>query len=136
MTSQLICSFIGALLLSSAWAKKRHPDVFVEIVRSYPLPSYLKTRAWARMVLLTESLLGLALLSGHDRVVDGGLWGAIIFIFAATCAVLARLARGERRFPCGCGGNLSEAQNATLLLVRNLLLLVLLATAVVTAEER
>src|SRR5262245_13297429 len=126
MFNQVICCFIGVWLIASAWPKFRDVATFTELAGSYPLPRWLKSKSWMIAVPGLESLLAAALLSLDGRLAPAALSGALSFVGGATCLIAARLARGEKRFRCGCGGDFTEEQNADLLMIRNLFLIVIL----------
>ena len=132
MLTVLFCCVVGALLLFSAGAKLRDWVTFREIVRGYRLPGLA---ALAVAVPLLEVVLGLALLSLEPRLTAWGLGGALAFLGRASAAVARRRLRGEKRFRCGCGGDLSEEHPALALLARNGLLIILLAVALVFGEN-
>ena len=120
----------GMWFLASAWSKLRDPRTFSEIVPTYPLPGALRSAHFIRAVPIFESATGLALLSAHPRVVSLGACVALLFIACASLMVAIRWTRGERRFRCGCGGDLAESSPAAEVLARNLGLAALLAVSV------
>jgi hypothetical protein len=132
MISQLICCFTGLMLMASAWAKFRAQAAFQEIVLDYSLPKWLMGRYVARMVPVVETVLGLALLSPFQSLSTIALGGTLLFVGIATMAVAQRVMRGEQRFCCGCGGDLGELQNAKVILIRNGLLLAIMAVGLIT----
>jgi hypothetical protein len=123
MFSTFVACFFGLWLLSSAWSKLRDPQAFGEIVRSYPLPRWVNPGALARGIPLLEVLLGLTLLSLDPRLAGPALIGTLGFLGMTTAAVISRLARGEKRFRCGCGGDLGEVHSGSVILLRNTLLI-------------
>jgi len=127
--SQLICGFIGVLLLSSALAKFRDPATFREIILDYRLPQLLKVIPMARVVPALESLLGLGLLSLFQPLSLFALGGSLLFVGIATVVVARRVMRGERSFRCGCEGDLRETKSAAAILLRNTSLIAIIAVA-------
>lgn len=116
---------LGLLLLLTAWSKYREPRKFLEIVQDYPWLRSTMPRRWVWMVPWLEALLGVALLSLNPWLTTAALVGVLLWILLASIAVAARLVRGERRFRCGCGGNLDEEHSAAGVLQRNGLLSIL-----------
>ncbi len=135
MVCQFLGCFVGALLLSAAWAKVRDPGTFLEIVRTYPLPNWLPRTTLAWSLPWLEGVLGLVLLLPVGWLTSVGLAGALTLVGLATAAVAMRWLRGEKRFRCGCGGDLSEDQSAIEVLLRNGALIALLAVALAGASE-
>lgn len=134
MLGQLVRCFMGILLALSAWSKFRDPAAFLEVVRGYPLPKWADARVWWSAVGPLEGLLGVALLFGRPGwLTQGALAGALAFVGFATVAVAVRRARGETRFRCGCGGDLSEVQGASWILARNGVLMAVLAAGLAEA---
>src|SRR5262249_19472807 len=133
MIGELISSFLAVVFLSSAWSKFRDPATFVMIMESYRLPRGM--RISARGIPWLEALLGLALLSPNVRWTVTALGGALVFILVASGAVAIRLLRGEKRFRCGCGGDLTEEHNGVGIIVRNILLILLVILGLVGASS-
>jgi|GEM_PF-5266358 len=123
MLSPIVCSFTAALFLSSAWTKARSPNQFLALLKSYPLPEVLKTKFSAYCVIVFEVAVGVALLnlSGFRALI--GLSIGLSFLLLATAFIAVRWTKGERRFRCGCGGNLDDEEDAAQLLVRNISLI-------------
>ena len=129
MVSQFLVFVIGVLLLSAAWAKLQDPGTFLEILGTYPLLGGFSrtTLTWAIPGL--EGVLGLALLLPFGWLTSAALVGALALVGLATFLVTVRWARGEKRFRCGCGGDLSEDQSAIGVVLRNGILIALLIVA-------
>src|SRR3954469_6812402 len=113
---QCLCSFFGILLLSSAWAKFRSGKEFREIAADYRLARWLPARLWAPAVAPFEGLLAAGHLSLNRYLAACSLFGTLAFIGVATWGVAGRWRRGEGRFRCGCGPDLSEERDASTLL--------------------
>jgi hypothetical protein len=121
LTALVSCA-LGMGLLAAAWAKVRDFDLFLELVRGYPLPGRLGPRAVAVGVPALEGVLGTALLSLHPLLSRVGAAGTLALLAAVSGAVGYRLLRGEKRFRCGCGGDLAADHSAAAVLLRNALL--------------
>lgn len=122
----LISSFVGVFFGTSAWSKFRDPVTFSRISRDYPLPRLVSARFVGRTIPYLELALALCLLGWPFWSVTLPTIGAILFLAAVSLGVGVRLSRGERRFPCGCTGDLTASHSALGVLGRNLLLISLL----------
>lgn len=120
---QSLASAFGVMLVASGVTKLRHIGEFREVVTGYSRPGWRFPGALAGWVAPTELLLAMALLSLDRPLGLLGLLGTLAFVAGATGLIAARWMAGERRFRCGCGTDLREEQDASGLLVRNLLLI-------------
>jgi hypothetical protein len=125
MTVLLICVSIGSQLLLSALTKLQDFSTFLNIFNSYPIPGFIKSKHYAYLVIFTEILFGLTLLSLNEKIIWFGLLGTAVFILFANILIALRLKKGEKKFRCGCGESLNEEQNAVWLLASNFALIVL-----------
>ncbi len=130
-----ICGFLGALLLSSAWAKLQAPEEFRAIAAAYPFARWLPVRYWAPLVGPLEALLGGFLLVLHPFVAVAALAASLFFLGLATGGVAWRLSRGERRFRCGCGTNLEDEVSPVGVFLRNGLLFALAVVGIVSVVQ-
>ncbi len=122
----IICISIGFQLLLSALAKFRNFSTFLPIFHSYQFPAIFKNYFFARLLILTEALLGVSLLSLNEKIMWFGICGTIFFIFIANFLISIRLLKGEKKFRCGCGESLNEEHNALWLLIHNFALILIL----------
>jgi hypothetical protein len=122
-------AFLAALLVRSAWAKIRRPEVFQTILEAYPFGSRLRVLHAARLAPAVELVLAGALALPVPAARLFGGCGTIAFIIFASAAIYVRYLRGEKRFACGCSGNLEEQTDASGMLIRNGLLLLVTAYA-------
>lgn len=128
-------NFVGVWFLASAWFKWRDPKTFAAILGTYPLLAPLRSALAVRVVPAVECAIGLALLSAQPRALLYGASVAWLFVASASAVVAIRLARGERRFRCGCGGNLGESHAAAAVLARNAVLAALLVGVMLHIES-
>jgi Methylamine utilisation protein MauE len=131
MIAGVICAFTGAFLLSSAWSKLRRPESFRAIAAQYPFPRVMGERRLVWMIPWIEFTLALAVLTTREPYTLWGVAGTCLFLITASAAVLGRVLRGERRFRCGCGGDLSQSHSAGWILLRNFTWLLLLSRLLV-----
>lgn len=117
MLFYVISFSIGLFLLHSAWVKFRSLNDFAEILRDYSF------KINPIFIIIFEAILGVLLISFYSAFVVFGLLGTIIFIGLATSIFLLRIIRGEKKFRCGCGRDLSQTHDARWLIVRNLIIL-------------
>ena len=124
-----VASAIGALLITSAWAKIRNPRAFRKIVGEYPVfakhagSALVATPVITMAIPWVEAILGLLLLSSWTSLTRLGFWGALVFVGLATLALAQRAVGGEKQIRCGCGSDLDETHSLAFLLLRNCLLL-------------
>jgi hypothetical protein len=128
-------SFVGWWFLASAWVKWRDPKTFAAILGTYPLLAPLRSALVVRVVPAVEGAIGLALLSVHPLALLYGASVALLFVASVSAVVAIRLARGERRFRCGCGGNLGESHSAAAVLARNAVIVTLLVCVIFHIES-
>lgn len=116
-------------MLFSAWSKLMDPRGFRDVLREYPLIPRTSIRTLSRLVPAFEIATGGVLLSQSAWLTRLGVFLAFGFIGLVTVSIASRVWRGERKFRCGCSGDLSRPHSAHLLLTRNTILLGILATA-------
>jgi Methylamine utilisation protein MauE len=111
--------FLGLLFLRSALAKLRKPAVFWAILQRYPCGAWFRTVRRATLLPALELVLAGALLLPLrlPRIATG--YAATAFIILASAGIYGRYRRGEKRFACGCSGNLEEETAVSSMLVRN-----------------
>jgi hypothetical protein len=131
----VFCEALGLSFLISAWTKAHDMEAFRLIAMGYPGVSRLGVRASASIIVLAETVIGTALIGAMWRT-DIGATAAILWIVTASGAIALRRMRGEKRFQCGCGSDLSEETSAALLLVRNTLLLAGLAAVLAFTSDQ
>lgn len=118
----VFCKSVGLGFLVSAWAKLRDIESFRAICAGYPGAARFGLRTTSSLILSGEFAIGAALLAPHDGSSRFALAAALLWTAATTAAVAGRRLRGERKFRCGCGTDLSEESSALWLLVRNVLI--------------
>ena len=123
---------LGALVFG--WAvvgKLRHYDEFVGVVANYRLlPTFVTVpAAWA--VIGMEVCVGVGLLT--PWFVGSAACGALVLLAVFILAMGVNLARGRREIDCGCFQSTLRQQLSPALLVRNLVLMILLAPVVIAA---
>lgn len=92
---------LGIVFAASAWAKLRDPARFAEVVRSYAiLPRSAATGA-AWLVIVLETALAAAFVTGAAAGAAAFVCGALLAAFLVAVAVVLR--RGEQ-VSCGCFG--------------------------------
>lgn len=120
MTGWTLSAFIAALSLHSAGSKLADSRNFRAILREYSaLPN---SPLLATLVPLTEIAIGLLVLSQNLWLCRLGLLGFAAFLVMVTGVISIRAFRGERKFRCGCSGDLNREHDARLLITRNLAL--------------
>jgi putative oxidoreductase len=100
---------LGGVLLAAVVPKLRRPAGFARTVRGYGLLPPALAPAVAAVLIVVESFLALALLTGSFPAAAAPLAIATLLVFIAAVGI--NLQRG-RRVPCGCFGETSEALSA------------------------
>src|SRR5262245_56061435 len=129
-----MASLVAWVLLGSAWAKIREPGVFRQILRQYGASARFARRG-TRAVPLAELAVAACLLSLQASWIRVALFGACAFFVAASGLVVFRAMRGDTRFRCGCGGDLSQPHHAGWMLARNAALFGMCVTAMLLGLE-
>lgn len=111
---------LGGVFLLAAVPKLRRPGAFARTVAGHGLLPAALVPAAAAILVLVESFLALALLTGWLR--SAALPLAIVTVLVFIAAVGINLRRG-RRVPCGCFGTSGEALSARTMARLSLLLL-------------
>jgi len=127
----ILCSAVAISFLISVWAKIREMEAFRLICAGYPGISIIGVRAAASLILLAEAAIGVALLIPYRQSLSSGIAASLVWIAAASSVIALRRLRGERKFRCGCGSDLSKETSAEWLLVRNAIVMAALATVLV-----
>jgi len=104
------------------------------VVRAYRLLPEGGAYAVARAVPALELAVAVALLSAMTRAAAALAGMALLLAYGGAIAV--NLARGRRDLACGCGGAQDTRPIAPWMVVRNLLLGLLLATALASWRPR
>jgi hypothetical protein len=126
----LVARAIAIYLLSSAYSKTRQFGAFRMICAAWPGVAWLGPANVAVSVVLGEFVLALAILSPEPELARLGLIAAALWIFAATMLVAWRWRRGESRFRCGCGTDISAESSALGLLLRNVAFMLAMIAAI------
>ncbi|HLJ39350.1 MAG TPA: MauE/DoxX family redox-associated membrane protein [Steroidobacteraceae bacterium] len=122
------------LFASAALHKLRDVAHFTAVVRAYRLLPEGGAYAVARAVPALELAVAVALLSAMTRAAAALAGMALLLAYGGAIAV--NLARGRRDLACGCGGAQDTRPIAPWMVVRNLLLGLLLATALASWRPR
>ncbi|CAN5345163.1 hypothetical protein BH10PSE12_BH10PSE12_18430 [soil metagenome] len=115
---------IGLAFVVAAIDKLRHRLFLVGVIANYRLLPEAMVETTARLLPFIELATGVALILGEWRVAPV-VAIALLLVFAAAMAI--NLKRGRRHIDCGCGQSVLRQQLSWALVVRNLLLVVLLA---------
>lgn len=129
MLSTVWAAFLAVLMLVSAWSKLADPRGFQAVLHEYRLTTRSSVRRTGRSIVAFECLTGAILLFAQPWAVRAGMVLVLAFLGVVSAAIGLRLARGEKRFRCGCHGDFSRPQSAGLLLARNLGLVVVTVVA-------
>lgn len=132
VVSAAVAAALAVVLLVGAWHKLRDRALFQATLDNYRLlPEALLAPA-AIVLPVWELAAGLLLLPAASRGVGALL--AVVLLLTVSGAVVINLLRGRRHFDCGCGGfsggstgDIGEQQIGWGLVVRNLILIALLA---------
>jgi hypothetical protein len=100
---------LGVVLLLAAVPKLRRPGAFADTVRDYRLLPPGLAPAAAAILITAESLLAASLLTGVFAAAAPPLTIALLLCFVAAVGINLRR---DRRVPCGCFGETSEALSA------------------------
>ncbi len=122
------------ILLVGAWQKLRDPAVFEASVELYRLLPERLVPLFARLFPLLEAMAGVALLFEASRPIGFALGLAVLG--TATLGVAINVLRGHTEIDCGCGGAEGHTRLSWALVVRNAVLLVLLAAGAQAGAER
>jgi hypothetical protein len=123
--------FLGFMLLYGAWSKLRKPTIFWSVLQRYPVAGWFRSAGAAKVVPVVEMILAGALLLPFPLTCALGCYGTLAFILVASAAIHRRYRRGETWFACGCSSNLEEEMPASSLLLRNGVLILAVAYAIV-----
>ncbi len=124
----------AVLLAAAAWHKLRHPHEFWQALAGYRLlPEHLE-RPFVTLFPLVEGLTALALLVPYTS--GGGAYMAIALWGLYGTAIFANLLRGRTEIECGCGGLSTDQHIHMGLVIRNLVLMALLATTLAGSLPR
>jgi Methylamine utilisation protein MauE len=129
----LLLACFMLLFASSAIHKLRDPAHFFEVLRAYEVLPEGAVRL-APLVPLAELTAAAGLFAAATRFGAGLAGSALLVAYAAAIAV--NLARGRRDLACGCGGPDDARPIAPWMVVRNLMLALLLALALVPWKPR
>jgi len=122
------------LFASAALHKLRDVAHFTAVVRAYRLLPEGGACAVAWSVPALELAVAIALLSAMTRAAAALAGMALLLAYGGAIAV--NLARGRRDLACGCGGAQEAQPIAPWMVVRNLLLGLLLGTALAAWRPR
>jgi hypothetical protein len=125
---------VGAVLILAAFAKLRDIPLFRAAMDNYRLlpDSLLGAAAW--FIPLLELLAGGLLLPASTRSLGAVL--ALVALAIVSGAVAIQLTRSGERIDCGCGSESNHAPISYGLLVRNALLMGLVALAALPVSDR
>jgi hypothetical protein len=126
VVTHLVAAALAILLLVGAWQKLRDQVAFRTALEAYdivPATSLSAVFAWA--LPGGEALAAVALVIDQTRIFGVAL-GAVL-LAVVTAAVVINLLRGRTDLGCGCGGIEDEQKLSWALVVRNGVLLALLA---------
>ena len=133
LSSALSILFLAALAVEfgfSAYAKFKNRETFGSVLHEYGMRSRRLRRATTFIVPATEGALCVLLLTLQHPWTDVGAWGALGFLIVVTAALAVRAVRGDKRFRCGCGGDLDQTHDAGALILRNAALIFFTAVVI------
>lgn len=109
--------------------KLRHREEYIGVVANYRLTpeALISPIAWLIILLEFAVVLGLAI----DAWVAAGTLLAILLLAAFAVAMMINLLRGRREIDCGCFQSTFRQRLSAALVIRNLLLIVVLAPLLV-----
>lgn len=111
---------VACVLLISSWSKAFSFRWFVGALEEYELVPERRVIGVASTVILTEFILGTALMLDWWR--PWSVFATIMLLLAFTAAVALSLARGKFDIPCGCNGLHKKSKIGWRLIARNLAL--------------
>ena len=133
MFPYITCAFVGASLFVSAWAKLHNPKAFARIIRQFTLlPRGILKHS--RMIPYAEFVIAGLLVISSVVIMRLGIFLALGFIGLASALILARGARGETYFQCGCGTDVNHFSSLKEMLARNLVYVILLVASLISLK--
>lgn len=121
----LAARVLGILVFGMAViGKLRHREEFVGVVANYRLLPEALAAPVAWLVVILETLVVLALVTGIALV--GGAALAILLLCAFAVAMTINLARGRKEIDCGCFQSALRQRLSVAVVVRNIVLIALM----------
>ncbi len=125
VVTHLVAAALAIVLLVGAWQKLRDLAAFRAALEAYELLPVAVAGLFAWALPVTEAVAGLALVIERTRI--PGVMLAAGLLAVVTSAVVINLLRGRHGLSCGCGGIEDEQTLSWALVLRNGVLLALLA---------
>lgn len=129
----LLASLGGVLLFgTAAMHKLRHANAFAAALTEYRLLPDAMAPVTGRVLALLELAVSLALLWPATRAVAAVSGASLLLLYAGAIAI--NLHRGRHELDCGCGP--ASRRIGGWMVVRNLLLAIVLGSAIAPASDR
>jgi hypothetical protein len=130
-----LCAFALALIFGASGAMKlRDAEMFEGSLANYQLAPSRMEKPLAHVFPILECAAAIGMLTTPTRTIAASILLALLATF--TGAIAINLARGRRDIDCGCFGPALRQELSGWLLLRNLFLMIVAATAMLPVNSR